>query len=74
MKTSELTPVRSSALKAIGHDGDRLWVLFHSGQIYSYEAPAHHAVDIHKSVNCSQYFLAHIRGKYDHRKEEDAEP
>jgi hypothetical protein len=36
MAIPTLTPVTSSNIAAVGHDGDALWIRFHGGRLYRY--------------------------------------
>lgn len=65
----DMTPVQSSNITHIGHDGDALHVTFSSGQTYKYAgvpAETHKALLAASSVG--KFFASEIRGKYEHEK------
>ena len=63
--TIEMTPVKSSNIKAIGTDGSKLHIQFHSGGEWQYDDAAHHHAEMLKpGVSVGGYFHAHIRGKH----------
>lgn len=69
----QLTPVKSSNLKAIGHDPERdeLHVEFHNGQRWIYagvDAKKHAAMLAFPSVG--KFFAASIRGQHEERRYE----
>lgn len=64
-----LTPVSSSNIEAIGHDGDNLHVQFKGGGHYVYQgvpASVHAAALAAPSVG--KFINANVRGKYGHAK------
>lgn len=61
------TPVTSSMVKSVGHDGDALDVEFHNGKVYRYagvSAEDHQA--LLGAASFGKHFGEHIRGKFEH--------
>jgi hypothetical protein len=61
------TPVESSNVVSIGHDGQVLEVEFKSG-IYHYDAPAEVFDALMASNSKGQYINQHVKGVYEFRK------
>lgn len=66
----ERTPVSSSTIKAIGHDGeDTLEIEFHNGGCYSYSPVSK---DVHEALlsakSIGKHFHENIRKNYKHTK------
>ena len=61
----EMTPVKSSNVEAVGHDGSALWVRFHGGGMYRYPTagPEHHAALL-EAESPGQYLHRHIKGAH----------
>lgn len=68
---AEMKTVDSSNVKAIGKDGHKLLVQFHSsGDTWEYDHAAHHYTEMLKP-SCQSvggYFYSNIRNKYPGRK------
>lgn len=71
MSDVQMTPTQSSNIKAIGTDGPKLRVQFHSGQTWEYDDAAHHhqpMLDLHAAgESVGKYFNANVRGKHEGR-------
>lgn len=69
-KIPELTPVKSSNVDAIGHDGQKLFVRFKGkGTVYSYTGVTqamHDEMKAHESPG--GYFHSKIKGNFDFEK------
>lgn len=62
-----MTPVKSTHLQAIGHKGDRLFIRFGSGHVFSYEGvSAETYKDLLAAESPGKFFHAHIKGKHRH--------
>lgn len=61
----ERTPVSSSGIKSIGHDGSRLHVEFSSGAVHEYDGvtPEAHA-ELMAADSIGSHFSKHIRPKF----------
>ena len=58
----ELTPVASSNIAAVGHDGKALWVRFKNGSLYRYvTAGREHHDGLVAARSPGSYFLDRIR-------------
>jgi hypothetical protein len=67
----ERKPVKSSAIKSIGHDAEKniLEVEFHSGQVYQYHGfTADHIAEFQRQESIGGHFGKHIAGKFKHTK------
>ena len=65
---TEMTPVTSSLLKAVGYDEaqEELHVEFHKGGEYVYQGvPQAIAMSFERSPSVGRYFLNNIKGKYE---------
>jgi len=63
--TVEMTPVQSSNIKAVGKDGNKLRVNFHSGATWEYDDAAHHHAPMTTpGESVGKYFHANVRGKH----------
>jgi hypothetical protein len=60
-----LTPVSSSAIRAVGYDGHTLTVEFHSGRIYDHPGVPYdvYVAFMHASSK-GAFYNRHIRGRY----------
>lgn len=60
--TPALTPVTSSNIHSVGHDGNALYVKFHNGTMYRYPTAG---ADLHAGImaaeSAGQYFHKHIK-------------
>jgi hypothetical protein len=69
--TPEMTPVKSSNLKAVGYDkdGQVLHVQFLNGSHYSHAgvSPDHHAA-LMAAESVGKHYNANIKGKFAHTK------
>jgi hypothetical protein len=64
-----LTPVTSSNIEAIGHNGSRLFVRFKGGGLYSYQGvPEEVYREGLKMESVGSWFRASVRGHYPHMK------
>lgn len=69
----DLQPIESSNLAAIGHRGDRLFVRFKGGGLYSYEGvTADKFAERLEWESVGKWFAGEIRGKHVHKKHDDA--
>lgn len=69
------TPVTSSSIASIGHDGDTLEVEFTNGRIYRHAGVAReHFEALRNAESIGQHYNAAIRGKFEHTLVEDREP
>ena len=68
----EHTPVTSSLISSIAHDGETLEVVFNSGQKYRYVGvtPEDFAA-LKDAKSIGRHFGANIRGKYAHERVEE---
>jgi len=69
MKTIPMVPVKSSALKSVGHFGSTLHVVFADGSKYEYVGVSPQAfASLLKAKSVGQHFLANIRDHYKGRQ------
>lgn len=60
-----MTPVESSVIESVGHNGLRLRIRFKSGKTYDFEgAPLSHLDGMLKAESAGAYFGKHVRGKF----------
>ena len=60
------TPVTSSFIESVAHDGDTLQVKFASGKIVTFAGvPAEEHAKLMGAESIGRHFGQHIRGKYD---------
>ncbi len=60
-----MTPVTSSNIAAVGHDGDALYVQFTNGTTYRYPgAPAEHHEGLTKTDSPGRYFHHFVKGAH----------
>lgn len=65
----KMTPITgSSNIAAIGRDGDKLHVQFHSGATWEYDDAAHHYDTILKHKSPGGHFHNEVKNKYSGRK------
>ena len=65
----KLAPVKSSNIKAIGHEGDRLRVQFHSGAVWEYDGVgARHHADLMAAKSVGAHFATNIRERFKGRR------
>lgn len=58
----DLSPITSTNIACLGHDGSALFVQFHSGQTYRYESvPQDTFTALTKAPSVGSYFQKHIR-------------
>ena len=64
-----LTPVKSSNISAIGHDGSRLFIRFNGGGIYSYKgvSPDTYKAGL-EAESVGKWFRSEISGKHEFLK------
>lgn len=64
-----LTPVKSSNISGLGHDGSRLFVRFNGGGLYSYKgvSEATYRAGL-EAESVGQWFRSTISGKHEHLK------
>lgn len=75
MSKPEMKPVESSNLKAVGHDGQNLFVDFHNGSSYKFlNVPSDIFSAIQQAGSAGKYFHAQIQGKFESEKLADADP
>ena len=67
MSEITMTPVTSSNIKAIGTDGSKLRVQFHTGAPWEYEDAAHHHDPMLSADSPGGYFHANVKGKHEGR-------
>lgn len=61
----EMTPVVSSLLREIGHEGTTLWVRFRNGTLYTYEGVTKEMHDaILGAESAGKYFSSTIKTKF----------
>jgi hypothetical protein len=60
-----LTPVDSSAIRAVGYDGHTLTVEFHNGTTYEHPGVPHSVyIEFMRASSMGAYYNRYIRGKY----------
>lgn len=60
-----LTPVRSSAIAAVGYDGYWLTILFHNGRLYDHPGvPPAVVAGLLQAASPGRYYNRNIRGRY----------
>jgi len=60
-----LTPVNSSAIRAVGYDGYTLTVEFHTGRIYDHPGvPYSVFAGLMNASSLGAYYNRYIRGRY----------
>jgi len=60
-----LTPVNSSAIRAVGYDGHTLTVEFHTGRVYDHPGvPNQVYLDLMNAPSMGAYYNRYIRGRY----------
>lgn len=72
----ERKPVKSSAIKSIGHDAEKkiLEIEFHGGKVYHYhDFTADHFTDFQKAESIGRHFAAKIVGKFRHVRQGDTD-
>lgn len=58
----DLTPVQSSNIAAVGHDGDHLYVQFHGGSTWRYrDVPADKHAEMIKAASVGAFFGKHVK-------------
>jgi hypothetical protein len=63
--TIEMIPVSSSAISAIGYDGDTLRVEFRNGRTYDHPGvPEEVFYDFLNSASKGRFYNNHIKGRY----------
>ena len=68
-KPPTMSPVESSNIESVGHDGAHGWIRFKSGGLYRYEnAPAKVWDGFKDAESPGGYFTAAIAGRYQHLK------
>jgi len=62
-----MIPVTSSQIKSIGYDSGTLYIEFNKGTVYTYSnvPEGHYKALITPDHSVGQYFVNHIKGKYD---------
>lgn len=61
----ELTPLKSSNIAAVGHDGEALYVQFRSGKTYSYPGvDAAHFRAMIETDSPGSYFHKHVKSAH----------
>ena len=67
--TIPMTPVKSSQIEAIGHEGDTLAVKFKSGGTYHYHGVTAEKFDEFKAApSIGSHFGKHIKGAHDYKR------
>ena len=70
-----LTPVQSSLISAIGHDGQALYIRFRAGGLYRYPTAG---TDLHAALLSSgsvgQYFHRHIKSSHHGTRVDEGNP
>ena len=62
---SELVPVNSSVIRAVGYDGRTLTVEFHSGRVYDHPRVPPSVYDgLMRASSKGAFYNRHIRGRY----------
>lgn len=65
MPLPAMTPVESSNIASIGHDGDDLYVTFKSGKTYCYaDVPAGEHDAFLNAASQGKHFAEHIKNNY----------
>lgn len=60
-----LVAVSSSAIRAVGYDGNTLTVEFHSGRVYDHPRVPHSVYDgLMRAPSKGAYYNRYIRGRY----------
>ena len=61
-----MIPVNSSSIRAVGYDGSRLFVLFHtSGTTYThYNVPYSVYAAFMNAASMGEFYNRHLRGRY----------
>lgn len=69
MKVPKLTPVKSSNVAALGHSGNRLFVRFNGGGLYSYDGVSE---DLYReglaAESAGRWFREKIQGTFSHTR------
>jgi hypothetical protein len=70
MTTISRSPVKSSNIKSVGHDGASLLdVEFSSGTVYRYsDVPAKLYSEMISAPSVGSFFAANVRGKFESKK------
>lgn len=67
-----MSDVTSSHVAQIGHDGQRLFVRFKGGGVYSYDGVPKDVFDAGiKADSPGRWFRSHVSGRYRHKKHDD---
>jgi hypothetical protein len=62
---TNLIPVESSAISAVGYDGSTLSVVFHNGRTYDHPRVPHEVLEgLLRAWSKGAYYNAFIRGRY----------
>lgn len=64
----DFTPVTSSNIAGTAHDGQHLYVKFHNGSIWRYDAPASEHQALTAAASVGKHFHANVRSKYQGEK------
>lgn len=65
MPMPDLTPVQSSNIAAVGHDGDHLYVQFHGGSTWKYHnVPADQHAEMIKASSVGKFFGKHVKPNF----------
>jgi hypothetical protein len=68
------TPVSSSSIASVGHEGDVLEIKFRSGKVYRFSGVSSEQADaLRAAPSVGKHFGAHIRGKFSHSVVEAAQ-
>ena len=69
MTVPRLTPVKSSNLDAIGHDGQHLFVRFKDGMTYRHaEVPAEVYLEMREAESVGKFYHARIKGRFESQR------
>jgi len=72
-KLPTMKPVKSSNVEAVGHEGGDLFIRFKGGAVYHYEGVSKAVYEnALKAPSIGSFVATQIRGKYTHRRLEDA--
>lgn len=70
MPMPDLTPVTSSNIEAIGHDGTDLYVKFHNGRVWRYRnVPADVHAEMLRQKSPGSFFSTQVKPNYQGEKQ-----
>jgi hypothetical protein len=64
----QMTPVTSSLIQSVGHNGLKMHVRFHNGALYEYDAvPVRVYREMIDAKSVGAFFGKHVKGRFEHK-------